>query len=159
MKIEKDRVVTIHYTLTDEEQNVIDSSSGGDPLGYLHGAGNLIPGLEAELEGRVAGDAFRATIRPEDGYGVRDEARVHVVDRARLPEGDLAVGMQMRAESEHEVVILTITDIAGEQVTLDANHPLAGVTLFFDVTVVEVRAATAEELAHGHVHGPGGHHH
>ncbi|MHC5011073.1 MAG: FKBP-type peptidyl-prolyl cis-trans isomerase [Planctomycetota bacterium] len=158
MKIERDRVATIHYTLTDDDENVIDSSSGGDPMPYLHGAGNIIPGLETELEGRIAGDAFQVRLLPAVGYGERRDAMIQVVDRKQLPMEQLEVGMQLQAETEDGTLIVRVADIQGDEVTLDANHPLAGVTLNFDVTVVHVREATEEELQHGHVHGPGGHH-
>lgn len=159
MQIAEKKVAKIHYTLKSDDGEVIDSSQGKDPLEYLHGVGNLVPGLEAELEGRSAGDELEVRIAPEQGYGLRDDERMHTVGRDRLPEGDIQEGMQVQAFSEEGVMVLTIAKIDGDTITLDANHPLAGVHLNFAVTVVEVREATPEELEHGHSHGPGGHEH
>jgi FKBP-type peptidyl-prolyl cis-trans isomerase SlyD len=159
MKIEKGRVVEIHYTLTAEDGAVIDSSKGGDPLPYLHGVGNLIPGLEAELEGCVAGDALQVKVPPEQGYGVRSEEQVRVVPRSDLPPGDLKVGTQFQTRGPAGSGLVRVSAIDGDAITLDANHPLAGMVLSFDVQIVTVRAATDEEVEHGHVHGPGGHGH
>jgi FKBP-type peptidyl-prolyl cis-trans isomerase SlyD len=160
MRIAKDTVATIEYRLTDAAGTLLDSSAGRGPLSYVHGTGSLIPGLEAELEGKQGGDRLQVALPPEKGYGPRDESRVHSVSRDRLPpEPEPRVGMQLRAESPGGVQILTVIGVEEGRVRLDANHPLAGVTLHFDVTVIEVRGATPEELAHGHVHGPGGHAH
>jgi FKBP-type peptidyl-prolyl cis-trans isomerase SlyD len=160
MQISTGKVVSIDYTLTDGNEHVIDSSEGGEPLTYLHGVGQLISGLEKELEGKSAGDTLKAKIDPADGYGVRDDAKINVVPREAIQGvGDLKVGMQLQASNGHGHQVVTITKIEGDDVTIDANHPLAGATLHFDVTVREVREATKEELDHGHVHGPGGHHH
>lgn len=160
MQITKDAVALIHYTLTDDEGKTIDSSAGGEPLAYIHGNGNLIPGLERELEGKGEGDQLDVKITPADGYGEFDKALIQQVPRRALKGvGDLHVGMQLHAQSEHGVRAVTITHLQGDMVTLDGNHPLAGKNLNFKVEIVDVRAATEEELAHGHVHGPGGHHH
>jgi FKBP-type peptidyl-prolyl cis-trans isomerase SlyD len=160
MQISNGKVVSIDYTLTDGDKHVIDSSEGGDPLTYLHGVGQLIPGLEKHLDGKVSGDALQVTVEPADGYGVRDDEKINVVPRKAIQGvGDLTVGMQLQASNGHGHQVVTITKIDGDDVTIDANHPLAGATLHFDVTVREVRDATEEELDHGHVHGPGGHHH
>ncbi len=160
MEISTGKVVSIDYTLTDDNQHTIDSSEGGDPLTYLHGVGQLIRGLEKELEGKKAGDSLQVTIAPADGYGERDTAKTQVVPRKAIEGvGDLQIGMQLQASNGHGHQVVTIAKIDGDEVTLDANHPLAGTTLHFDVTVRDVRAATEEELDHGHVHGPGGHHH
>lgn len=160
MQISTGKVVSIDYTLTDDAKKIIDSSEGGDPLTYLHGVGQLIRGLEKELEGKSKGDQLDVTIPPAEGYGLRDEAKISVVPRKAIQgAGPLEVGMQLQASTGHGHQIVTITKIEGDDISLDANHPLAGATLHFDVTVRDVRAATPEELDHGHVHGPGGHHH
>lgn len=159
--IGRGQVVSIHYTLTNDEGEVLDTSRGGEPLAYLHGAGNIVPGLEAALEGRKAGDQLQVTVAPEDGYGDAEEDGVQVAQREDFPaDAELEVGMHFIAENEDgEEVPVWIRDIEGDDVTLDFNHPLAGVTLHFDVEVAGVRIATADEVAHGHPHGPGGHAH
>ena len=159
MKAEKDKAVFIHYTLTDDEGEVLDRSEGGAPLGYLHGHGQIIPGLEEELEGREEGDAFEVTIESEDAYGARTDDLISTVP-ASLFEGvdEVEVGMQFRADSDQGQRLVTVTDVEGEDVTIDANHPLAGERLNFEVEIQEIRPATDEELDHGHVHGPGGAH-
>jgi FKBP-type peptidyl-prolyl cis-trans isomerase SlyD len=158
MQIAQDAVASIHYTLTDESGNKLDASDG-TPLAYLHGNGNLIPGLERELEGKSAGDKLKVKIAAADAYGEYDKSLVQRVPRRALKGvGDLRVGTQLHTQSAHGVRAVTVTQIVGDMVTIDANHPLAGQTLNFEVEIAEVRAATQEELAHGHVHGPGGHH-
>ena len=160
MSISQDQVVSIHYTLTDDEGAVIDSSAAGEPLAYLHGHGNLIPGLERELSGKRAGDKLQVKIAPADAYGEYDAALVQRVPRRALKGvSDVRVGLRLQAQTPDGPRALTVTQVNGDMVTLDGNHPLAGKHLNFAVEVAEVRAATAEELAHGHVHGPGGHHH
>lgn len=159
MEISKHKVVTMDYTLTDQQGNTIDTSQGREPLAYIHGVGGIIPGLEAALEGRKPGEQLQVTIAPEDGYGDRDESLLQVVPRDRFDVDDVTVGMQFHAQAENGVSVVTVVAVSDEDVTVDANHPLAGVTLNFDVEVKEVREATEEELAHGHVHGPGGHEH
>jgi FKBP-type peptidyl-prolyl cis-trans isomerase SlyD len=160
LQIARNKVVTIHYTLRDEQGTVIDSSGGRGPLAYLHGKGNIIPGLEQALAGKGAGDKLEVTIAPEQAYGVRDERLVQILPRSRFPEGaEVAVGMQMRASGPQGPRIVTVMKVERDFVTVDGNHPLAGRTLHFSVEVAEVRKATHEEVAHGHVHGPGGHHH
>ena len=152
--------VSFHYTLTDDAGTVLDSSRGSEPLVYLHGAGNIVPGLEQAMAGRKPGDAFKVDVAPEQGYGTRVDALVQQMPRsafAGMPEPE--VGMQFQAESNMGPVMVTVVAVDADSVTLDGNHALAGVTLHFDVEVVAVREATAEELDHGHVHGPGGHHH
>ena len=158
MQIAANAVVYMHYTLTDDTGKVLDSSSGGEPLAYLHGAGNIIKGLEKALDGKQAGDKLKVTVAPEEGYGVRDEAMVQKVPR-RSFQGvrDLKPGMRFSVQGGHGQVV--VTQVQGDMVTVDGNHALAGVTLKFAVEVAKVREATAEELMHGHVHGPGGHHH
>ena len=160
MQITTGKVVSIDYTLTDDKKQTLDTSEGGDPLTYLHGVGQLIRGLEKELEGRSSGDSLKVEIAPADGYGDRDDSKITIVPRKSIQGvGELKVGMQLHASGGHEHRVVTITKIDGDEITLDSNHPLAGATLHFDVTVRDVRDATPEEVAHGHVHGPGGHHH
>jgi FKBP-type peptidyl-prolyl cis-trans isomerase SlyD len=160
MQISADKVVLINYTLTNSKGEKLDSSEGREPLAYIHGYGNLIPGLERDLEGKKTGDSFKASIAPDDAYGVRTEENVHLVSKSGF-QGDeeMFEGMQVQVETNDGPVMAHITSIKGDDVTLDLNHPLAGETLHFDVEVVEVRDASKDELAHGHVHGPGGHHH
>jgi len=158
--IEKNRVVSFNYTLRDEQGTVIDSSSGRGPLSYLHGKGNIIPGLEQALSGKAAGDALDVTVAPEQGYGVRDERLVQIVAKAKFGEVEgLAPGMQVRATGPQGPRMVTVVSVDRDFVTVDGNHPLAGRTLHFSLEVAEVRKATHEEISHGHVHGPGGHHH
>jgi FKBP-type peptidyl-prolyl cis-trans isomerase SlyD len=158
--IEKNRVVSFSYTLRDDQGTVIDSSSGRGPLSYLHGKGNIIPGLEQALAGKAVGDKLDVTVAPEQGYGVRDERLVQIVARAKFGEvAGLAPGMQVRATGSQGPRIVTVVSVDRDFVTVDGNHPLAGRTLHFSLEVAEVRKATHEEISHGHVHGPGGHHH
>jgi FKBP-type peptidyl-prolyl cis-trans isomerase SlyD len=160
MQIGKDKVVSIDYTLTGVDGNVIDSSQGQEPLAYLHGAGNIIPGLERALEGKSPGDEVNATIAPEDGYGQKNPSLVQPVARAQFPGvNEIKLGQQFQAQTNHGPRVVTVVGITDDTVTVDANHPLAGETLKFDVKVVNVRDATAEEIDHGHPHEPGGHHH
>jgi FKBP-type peptidyl-prolyl cis-trans isomerase SlyD len=161
MQVAKNAVVTIDYTLKNAQGEVIDTSVGKQALPYLHGAGNLIPGLEKALEGKKAGDHINVTIAPEEAYGLRDEQLVQSVSKSAF-QGvpDVKVGMQFRTQGQgNEMRVVTVTHIDGDKITVDANHPLAGMPLNFEVTIREVRVATKDELAHGHVHGPGGHHH
>ncbi|MEX1994228.1 MAG: peptidylprolyl isomerase [Steroidobacteraceae bacterium] len=160
MHIEKNRVVQLHYTLRDDQGTVVDSSSGREPLTYLHGKGNIIPGLEQALAGKAAGEKFDVIVAPEQGYGLRDDRLVQIVPRSRFGEAaELAPGMQVRASGPQGARLVMITRVERDFVTIDANHPLAGRTLHFAVEVAEVRKATHDEVTHGHVHGPGGHHH
>jgi len=153
-------VVLIHYTLKDDSGEVIDSSAGGEPLAYIQGHGNLVPGLEKALEGMQDGNAVAVTVAPADGYGNRDEALVQRVPKRTLQgSGDIRKDMQFQARTDDGMRLFTVTAVAGDMVTLDGNHPLADKTLHFEIEVVSVRDATAEELEHGHVHGAGGHHH
>jgi FKBP-type peptidyl-prolyl cis-trans isomerase SlyD len=160
MKIAKNKVVAIDYVLTDAQGTVLDKSSKGRPLHYIQGAGNIIPGLEKALDGKDSGESLKAQIPHGEAYGARDEGLLQVIPKDNFGDiKDLKVGMELEAESEDGIRIITVTKIDGDKVTVDGNHPLAGMDLTFDVKVVEVRDATSEELAHGHVHGPGGHHH
>ena len=161
LTIADDTVVSIHYTLTLDDGELVDSSQGNDALVYLHGHGNIVPGLESQLTGRKVGDVFTAVVAPEDGYGEHDPAGVQTVPRASFPK-DVKVqpGMQFEAENEDGTSAeITVTGVEGDEVTIDMNHPLAGETLHFEIKVAAIRRATSEELAHGHVHGPHGHHH
>ena len=160
MQIAADSVVLIHYTLKDDDGKVIDSSDGGEPLAYIQGHGNLVPGLEKALEGKKDGDAVAVTLSPADGYGTRNDALVQRVPKRSLQgSGEIRKGMQFQAQTDEGLRVFTVTAVVGDMVSLDGNHPLADQTLHFDVQIVSVRAATAEELEHGHVHGAGGHHH
>lgn len=155
MQISKHKVAAIHYTLRDDAGNVLDSSQGRDPLYYLHGEGHLIAGMEEGLEGKVKGDKTQIDVAPEKGYGVRNPQLVEEVPIKAFGGQKIEVGMQFET---NEGDLITVTHVGPETVTVDANHPLADQNLHFDVEVLDVRDATADELAHGHVHGPGGHH-
>jgi FKBP-type peptidyl-prolyl cis-trans isomerase SlyD len=161
MLIAANKAVSINYTLTNDAGEVIDSSAGGAPLAYLHGAGNIIVGLEKALLGKQAGDKVKVTVEPEEAYGEYSAELVANLNRSMF-EGveQLEVGMQFHASGpDGGMQIVTIRDIDGDDVTVDGNHPLAGQRLSFEVEIVSVRDATEEELAHSHVHGEGGHHH
>lgn len=147
-------VVSIHYKLTDGSGNEIDSSSGGEPLAYLHGAGNIVPGLERELAGKAVGDRVQVTVAPEDGYGPVQDELVQTLKREVFQGVDeIQAGMQFEAKSpDGHSQVVTVKAVSDDGVTVDANHPLAGVTLNFDVTVESIREATEEELGHGHAH-------
>ncbi|RMH45149.1 MAG: peptidylprolyl isomerase [Gammaproteobacteria bacterium] len=160
MKIEKDKVVSFHYRLTDIDGNLLEESFSGQPLSYLHGHGNLIPGMENALDGREAGDKFDVTIEPKDAYGEHHPGLVQRVPREAFQGvDDIQVGMRFRASTGQGEVPVVVTEVSDTEVVVDGNHPLAGKTLKFDVEVTDVRDATAEELAHGHAHGPEGHGH
>lgn len=154
-------VVSIHYTLRTPDGEVLDSSDGGDPLMYLHGADNIVPGLERELTGRRAGDSLEVEVAPVDGYGERQGPGPQRVPRSAFPTGaQPEEGMQVFAEGpNNQTIPLWVVGVEDDAVMVDVDHPLAGVTLHFQVEITSVRSATAEELAHGHPHGPGGHHH
>jgi len=155
MLVEKNKVVSIDYTLTDDKGTVLDSSQAHGPLSYIHGVGQLIPGLESALEGKSAGDSLDVSIPPAEAYGERDESLKLIIPKDQFSGvEDIELGMQFEAMNGNEVQVVTVVGIDGDNVTVDGNHPLAGVTLNFAVTVVDVRDATEEELSHGHVHGP-----
>ena len=159
MNIEKNKVAQIEYTLTDDKGEVMDASSG-NPLAYLHGHSNLIPGLEKELEGKTTGDKFKITVPANEAYGERVEALIQTVPSEMFQGVDnLEVGMRFEAQSEQGMHSVEITAMEGDQVTVDGNHPMAGLELTFDVEVKDVRDATEEEIEHGHAHGAGGHQH
>jgi FKBP-type peptidyl-prolyl cis-trans isomerase SlyD len=160
MNVTKDKVVTIDYTLTNDDGQVIDTSRDREPLAYLHGAGNIVPGLESALEGKAEGEQVNVEVQPDQGYGQRDERLVQSVPRSSFSGVDnVERGMQFQARTQSGARIVTVVDVQDENVTVDANHPLAGETLNFDITVRGIREATSEELTHGHVHGAGGHAH
>jgi len=149
MHISKDKVVAIHYTLTNTKGEVIDSShKRNEALKYIHGRGNLIPGMEEGLEGRSVGDKLNLEIPPEKGYGERNDDAIMKVERAKFGDADVQVGMQFQAGPQ----VVTVVEVSETEVTVDANHALAGEVLMFDVEVMEVRDADASELDHGHVH-------
>ena len=147
-------VVTMHYKLTDDNDTVLDSSEGTDPLTYLHGSGSIIPGLERELLGKKVGDKLSVTVDPIDGYGEFRAEQVEIVDKEAFENVEnIEVGMTFEAEGEHgQVSHIVITKIEGDKITIDANHPLAGVILKFDVEIVDIREASEAEISHGHVH-------
>ncbi len=159
--IQQDSVVTLHYQLTLDDGSIADSSFGGDPLSYLHGHGNLVPGLERQLAGKKTGDKFDAEVAPADGYGEFDPADEQTLPRSAFPKKmDLQPGMGFHTKDQQgNPMPLFIKEVKGEQVVVTGNHPLAGQRLNFKIEIVQVRKATKEELSHGHVHGPGGHHH
>ncbi len=160
MKITKNAVVTMNYTLKDDKGTVIDSSSENGPLSFIQGIGNIIPGLETQMEGKQKGDKFNCTITPADGYGDTDPNLVQKVERSQFAESDnLEVGMMFEVGNDDQSFIARVIGLDDQNVTLDANHPMAGQTLNFDIEILNVRDADPNELAHGHVHGEGGHHH
>jgi FKBP-type peptidyl-prolyl cis-trans isomerase SlyD len=152
--IGENMVVSMHYTLTNDQGTVIDKSEEAEPLTYLHGAGNIIPGLENALTGKVAEDELQVTVVPEEAYGEVIQELIQTVDRAAFGGVEsLEAGMAFEAQGpDGQARRVVITHVEGDQVTVDGNHPLAGTTLNFDVKIVSVRAATEEEIAHGHVH-------
>lgn len=160
VEIAPDAVVTFHYTLRNAEGDELETSRGDNPTAYLHGGGNVIPGLEKAMTGRSAGDVFTATVEPADAYGEKQPGRTqrvpikHLIYRGKLRAGD---AVQLNTKEGRRAV--TVVKAGRHSADIDTNHPLAGQTLSFDIEIVEVRAATAEELSHGHAHGPGGHHH
>lgn len=160
MQVADKKVVYIHYTLKNQEGAVLDRSSQKTPLAYIHGLGNIIPGLEKALTGKSEGDKLNVNIEPKDAYGERNETLLQTVPRDAFQDVDeLEEGMQFQAQTQNGPQLITVAEIETDQVLVDANHPLAGETLDFDVEVVDVRDATEEELEHGHAHGAGGHQH
>ena len=153
------RVISFHYTLTNPSGEKLDSSEGNAPLSFIEGTGQLIRGLETELQKLNVGDKKRVAVKAADAYGIRDEKKVVEVARNKMPNQKIKLGDKFRGGKDDHSPILTVTKLTDATVTLDANHELAGVDLTFDVEITGVREATQEELSHGHVHGPGGHHH
>ena len=159
MQVAENMAVSIHYTLTNDDGEVLDSSIGDEPLIYLHGTGNIIPGLEDALLGKAVGDKFNVRIAAEDAYGEQNNEIIQVISREMF-EGidEIEVGMQFHADVSTGSGEVTVVKIEGDDITIDGNHPLAGVALTFDVEVVATRPATKEEAEHGHIHGAGCHH-
>lgn len=158
MNISAHKAVYLNYTLRNDNGEILDASEG-QPLAYIHGLGFLIPGLERHLEGRTTGDKFNAVISPDEGYGAFQDELVLKAPLANFQGENLQVGMEVELDLGEEQAIALVTAIEGNDVTLDLNHPLAGETLYFEVEIMQVREASEEELDHGHIHGPGGHHH
>ncbi len=157
MKIANNTVAAIDYTLTNAKGEVIDSSEGMEPLSYLHGAQNIIPGLERELEGLVVGDEKSVVVQPADGYGVHDENLIVTVPRERIEaEAQVEVGMRFHAQTPAGIRVMRVVKVEGDTVTFDGNHELAGETLHFKVKVIAVREAKPNEVEHGHPHAEGG---
>lgn len=160
MNISDNCVASFHYTLTDSTGKVLDSSEGQEPLSYLHGAGNIIPGLESALVGKKVGDKLTVAVPAADAYGVRNDDLIQELPSTMFSGiENIEIGMEFHAETEQGLQVVTVTNVDGDQVTIDGNHPLAGIDLNFAVEITEVRAATEEEVNHGHAHGAGGHHH
>jgi FKBP-type peptidyl-prolyl cis-trans isomerase SlyD len=151
------RVISFHYTMTASSGEEIYSSKDHPPMAYIEGAGQILPGLESELAGMAEGESKRVEVPADKAFGAYDENQVIRVPKNQLPVESVEVGDQFQADQDGPP--LTVVEVGSDYVTMDANHPLAGVDLIFDLEVIEVRDATSEELAHGHVHGPGGHHH
>jgi len=147
-------VVSMHYKLTDDDENVIDSSEGSDPLVYLHGTGNIIPGLEKELVGKVAGDSLSVRVEPDEGYGEIVPELIETVEISAFEGVDsVEAGMSFEAQGpDGSAQQIVVKEVDGDEVTIDGNHPLAGVVLHFDIEIVDVREATEKEVDHGHVH-------
>ena len=159
MQVADNMAVSIHYTLTNDDGEVLDSSIGDEALVYLQGGGNIISGLEKALVGKAAGDKFNVRIAPEDAYGELMEEMVQVISRDMFEGIDnIEVGMQFHADVSSGSGVVTVVNIEDDDITIDGNHPLAGLALTFDVEVIDVRAATEEEISHGHIHGAGCHH-
>ena len=159
MKIEKDRVVQFHYAVSEQGAAPVESSEGGEPLAILAGHGNIIPGLEKAMEGPEAGDKFAVDVPAAAAYGEKREGLTQRVPKKHFGEQRLAPGMQVVLNTNFGPRAVTIEKVGMSVVDVDLNHPMAGKDLHFDIEIVEVREATAEELEHGHVHGEGGHQH
>jgi FKBP-type peptidyl-prolyl cis-trans isomerase SlyD len=157
LMIGKHSVVSLNYTLKNDAGEVVDTSEGGEPLSYLHGASNLIPGLEAELEGKMTGSSFNVSIAPDQAYGEIREELIQTIDKSMFQGVEsIEPGMSFMAQGDGgQQQRVVVTDVQGEQVTIDANHPMAGQNLHFEVEVVDVRDATEQEISHGHVHADG----
>ena len=160
MTIDNDIVASVHYTGTLQDESVFDSSEGGDPLTFLVGHRQMIPGFEEELKGAKVGERRTFTLTPDRAYGERDENGIVELPRSQFPpDAELEVGMVLVAQMTEGPMPFRILTLGSETVTVDFNHELAGHELTFSVEVVELRSATDEEMSHGHAHGPGGHHH
>jgi FKBP-type peptidyl-prolyl cis-trans isomerase SlyD len=159
MQIGQDKVVMVHYVLRNDAGEVLDKSETEEPLAYIHGAGNIIPGLEEALLGKTAGDKLSVAVPAEKAYGAHDPELVQAVPRRAFEGTEVKPGMRFHAQTEDGPRAVVVTRVQGDMVTIDGNHPLAGQNLNFEVEIAEVREASAEELEHGHVHGAGGHDH
>jgi FKBP-type peptidyl-prolyl cis-trans isomerase SlyD len=160
VQIAAQKIATLEYTLRNSDGELLDSSEESGSLTYLHGAENIVPGLEAALEGKTVGDKLHVEVPPKLAYGERDDDLVVNIPRDRLPEGEIEVGTLLRAATDSgETRELIVIDVGDVNVTVDGNHPLAGESLLFDVTVISVRDATEEEIAHGHAHDSHDHDH
>jgi len=160
MNIAKDTVVQFHYTLKDDKGELIESTEGKDPMAYLHGHNNIIPGLEKALEGKAVGDSFSVTIEPQDGYGERKENAMQRISLKHLQGArKWKPGMMAFVETDQGYRQVTVVKVGKFNADVDTNHPLAGMTLLFDIQIADIREASEEEKAHGHAHGVGGHHH
>ena len=160
MDIGENKVVQMHYTLKNGDGEVLDTSDGKDPLTYMHTEGAIIPGLFKAITGKKVGEKVSVVVQPGEAYGEQDDELIKQIPRDSFKGmEDMAVGVKVEADTDNGIQIATITKIGDDEVTIDLNHPLAGVTLHFDVEITHIREATEEEISHGHVHGPGGHHH
>lgn len=160
MIISENCIASIHYTLTDNEGQTIDSSEGQEPLAYLHGAANIVPGLEKALVGKKVGDKLQVAVPADEAYGPRDESMMQEMPTSSFSGVEkIEVGMEFHAETENGLQVISVAAVDGDTVTIDGNHPLAGIDLNFDVEVTDIREASAEEQEHGHAHGAGGHDH
>ena len=160
MKVEKNSVVTFDYVLKNPEGEVLDTTEGEEPFDYLHGSEGVLPAVEEALEGAIVGQRLQFVVPCEDAYGERDDELITLVPREEFDDvDDLEVGLQMPAVIDDEECLITVLSISDDEVEIEANHPLAGETLHFDITIRTIRAATPEEIEHGHAHGADGHHH
>jgi FKBP-type peptidyl-prolyl cis-trans isomerase SlyD len=160
MQVANNTAVAFHYTLTNDAGDELDSTAGSEPLIYLHGRGNIISGLEEALNNKEVGDTFNVRIEPADAYGEFNDDMIQVVSRDMFDGIDrVEVGMQFHAAVNSGSGVITVIEVNGDDITVDGNHPLAGQALNFAIEIIEIRQATPEEVSHGHIHGPGGHHH
>ena len=160
MKVEDKKVVAIEYTLKNAQGEVLDTNKGEELLYFIQGEGNIVPGLEKQMAGKSSGDSFEALVKAADGYGVYDDEKIRRIPRAQMKHlKGLKEGMSLQMRGPEGVEMLTVTSISDDEVVADGNHPLAGQDLHFQIRIGEIRDATKDELAHGHAHGPGGHHH
>ncbi|PID46106.1 MAG: peptidylprolyl isomerase [Proteobacteria bacterium] len=162
MIIAKNTIATLHYTLKDDNDEVLDVADANHPFLYMHGVGGMIPGLEKALENKKVGDKVVVSVAPAEAYGERNPTLTQDVPREmfeNISDEDLVVGAQFHAKTDQGMEIITVAAVDGDTIKIDGNHPMAGETLHFDVDVVDVREATEEEISHGHPHGPGGHQH
>ncbi len=158
--ISNGKVVTLSYTLKNSQGEELDKATASEPFVYLHGQGQVVPGLETALEGEKSGAKKSVTIAPAEAYGELNPELKSTLERSFFPQGtEIQVGMRFRAQVGENPVIFAVEKVEGDQITINGNHPLAGETLHFELEIHDVREATQEELSHGHAHGPGGHHH